>query len=118
MYVTYLLIGLNAIVFLLIMTRNIDVNRFIYNQQEIKYNKEWYRTITSGFMHVSPIHIFLNLYVLYGFGMPVEYYFGYLFGPDYGRILFLLAFIVSIFGGSIYCYFSKGREHNYQALGF
>ena len=117
MYVTYLLIGINAVVYLLIMTQNLDVNKFIYNQQEIKYNKEWYRMITSGFMHMAIFHIAFNMYALYSFGLYLEQSFQYYFGPDLGRIIYLLVYILSILGGSVYCYFAKSREANYLALG-
>ena len=29
---------------------------------------EWYRIVTSGFLHAGPLHLFLNMFVLYIFG--------------------------------------------------
>lgn len=99
------------------MSKKLDVDKFIYNQQEIKHNKEWYRMITSGFMHVAIFHIGFNMYALYSFGLYLEQYFQYAFGVDIGRIVFLLVYILSILGGSLYCYFAKSRQSNYLALG-
>ena len=109
--------GLNILAFILIMTRNLDVDKFIYDQNEIRYHKEWYRMLTSGFMHMSIFHIFFNMYALLSFGQFLEQVFMQAFGPDIGRIIYLLVFIISIFGGSLYCYFTKMREPNYLALG-
>lgn len=33
---------------------------------------EWYRMITSAFLHASPFHIFFNMYALYIFGPQIE----------------------------------------------
>ena len=35
-------------------------------------NKEWYRLLTSGFVHADWWHLGVNMYVLYEFGGIVE----------------------------------------------
>jgi membrane associated rhomboid family serine protease len=53
---------------------------------------EWYRIITSGFLHENLIHIGLNMWVLYQLGMLME--------PVLGRFRFGLVYAVSLLSGS------------------
>jgi membrane associated rhomboid family serine protease len=57
---------------------------------------EFYRLLTSAFLHGSVIHIALNMYVLYLFGPPVE--------AALGRVRFLALYLVSALGGSALSY--------------
>ncbi len=53
---------------------------------------EWYRIITSGFLHANVIHIGLNMWVLYSLGRLLE--------APLGRLNFALIYVVSLIGGS------------------
>ena len=59
---------------------------------------EWWRIVTSGFLHDNRIPIGL-LHI--GFNMYLLYYVGQLLEPTLGRIGFLVAFFVSMLGGSL-----------------
>jgi membrane associated rhomboid family serine protease len=54
---------------------------------------EWYRIVTSGFMHAGLWHIALNMYALYWLGMLLE--------PQIGRLRFGLIYAVSLVAGSV-----------------
>ncbi len=54
---------------------------------------EWYRVVTSGFLHFGLIHIALNMFFLYVLGPMLE--------PQLGRIRFLLLYIASMLGGAL-----------------
>jgi membrane associated rhomboid family serine protease len=53
---------------------------------------EWWRLITSAFIHASPIHLFFNMIMLWWFGSALE---GLL-----GRVRYLGVVLVSILGGA------------------
>lgn len=53
---------------------------------------EWYRLITSGFLHYGVIHIAFNMYILFILGNMLE--------PQLGRIRFLSIYVASMLGGS------------------
>jgi membrane associated rhomboid family serine protease len=53
---------------------------------------DWWRLITSAFLHASVLHIAFNMLALWWFGAPVE---GYL-----GRVRYLLLYLVSGLAGS------------------
>lgn len=53
---------------------------------------EVYRLLTSGFLHAGPIHLALNMFVLYLLGSIVE--------PALGHARFAGLYVVSLFAGS------------------
>lgn len=54
---------------------------------------EWYRVLTSGFLHLGLPHLLLNMYSLYLFGPLVE--------RMYGHLEFLAIYLLAIVGGSV-----------------
>jgi membrane associated rhomboid family serine protease len=38
----------------------------------LKFDHEWYRLITSGFVHFGVIHLAFNMFALYLFGSEIE----------------------------------------------
>jgi membrane associated rhomboid family serine protease len=53
---------------------------------------EWWRLVTSAFIHASPIHLLFNMLMLWWFGSALE--------ALLGRVRFLGIFFVSVLGGS------------------
>ncbi len=56
-------------------------------------NGEWWRMLTSAFVHIGIIHILMNIYVLYSIGRLTERLFGH-FG-------FLVLYLLAGVGGSV-----------------
>lgn len=54
--------------------------------------EEWYRLLTSGFVHFGIVHLLFNMYLLYVLGNMIE--------PMIGRVRFLLVYLASLLGGS------------------
>lgn len=53
---------------------------------------EWWRLVTSGFLHFGIIHIAFNMYLLYMLGQMLE--------PAIGRVRFGLVYVAALLGGS------------------
>jgi membrane associated rhomboid family serine protease len=53
---------------------------------------QWYRIVTSGFLHFGILHLALNMYLLYMLGQMLE--------PAIGRIRFGLVYVAALLGGS------------------
>ncbi len=53
---------------------------------------EWYRILTSGFVHFGVIHIAFNMYLLFMLGQILE--------PAIGRVRFLLVYFSALVAGS------------------
>jgi membrane associated rhomboid family serine protease len=54
---------------------------------------EWYRLITSGFLHYGLLHIGFNMFILYQLGLLLE--------PAFGRVRFGLLYLAALLGGSV-----------------
>jgi len=56
-------------------------------------NGEWWRILTSGFLHIGIIHLGMNMYSLYHLGPMLE--------KRLGPVRFTLAYLASLIGGSL-----------------
>jgi membrane associated rhomboid family serine protease len=102
--VTKALIAINVLVFLAelgtgsfigsILTGDIHggiFDRFALQGQEVA-NGDWWRLVTSGFLHANVLHIGLNMLILWLVGSPLE--------EMLGRGRYLLLYFVSLLAGS------------------
>lgn len=46
---------------------------------DITHDKQYYRLVTSGFIHIDWMHLFVNMFVLYSFGRGLLIYYGVTF---------------------------------------
>jgi membrane associated rhomboid family serine protease len=56
------------------------------------FGQDWYRWISSAFLHFGLLHIGLNMFVLWQFGTQLE--------PALGRLRFAAVYVVSMLGSS------------------
>lgn len=98
--ITYLIILINLIVFGLMYvfgngSENIDtLIKFGANYAPLTKSGEYYRLITSAFLHIGVIHLLCNLYALYVIGPQIEQFFG--------RIKYILIYLFSAIMGSLF----------------
>jgi len=83
-------------------------DRLIFSPQAILANKEYYRAVTSAFLHADWPHLFFNMISLGLFGQIME--------PAIGIGRFVLIYFASIIGGSLLSLYLH-RHHEYFALG-
>ncbi len=83
----------------------------------VKQNGEYYRFLTSGFVHGSWMHLFINMFVLYQFGEFAEGFFSFLFGTAIGRIVYVAFYLSAIIVSSIPTFFRHQDNFYYGAVG-
>jgi rhomboid protease GluP len=79
-YVTYSIIGVNVLIYLLMVINGngfmeFTVESLIKWGGQIRYltvGGEWYRLITSTFIHAGLVHVAFNMYALFYIGMYLE----------------------------------------------
>ncbi len=62
------------------------------NRLQLHATHEWYRLLTSGFLHFGVLHIALNMYILYALGQMLE--------RTLGPVKFALMYFAALLGGS------------------
>ena len=110
--ITYALIVINIVMFLLTYTLNsqVDLVYYLANNKVLVKSGEYYRLITCMFLHSDIIHIGFNMYALYILGPQVERY--------YGKSKFLLIYFVSGLLGSLFsCVFMNDLSFSIGASG-
>lgn len=95
-YITYTLIGINTIIFILMFLFNM-YDYFIYNYSTYGYsivvNHEYYRLITGAFLHANILHFLFNMYALYLIGIQIESFMG--------KTKYFIIYMFSILSGSL-----------------
>lgn len=81
-----------------------------------KRNKEYYRFLSSGFVHGSWMHLIFNMYVLYEFGQTVENIFVEVFG-SFGRIGYLLMYLAAIVVADIPSFLKHQNNPGFASIG-
>ncbi len=65
------------------------------NPYMVHHRKEYWRLLTSGFLHAGFFHLLINMMVLIGFGAMVEMYYIDVF-PQNGKIYFAILYLGGI----------------------
>ena len=112
---------------LLIMTGLISYQAFsnpdmraklIFHPATVKSSGEYYRFLTSGFIHGDWGHLFINMFVLYQFGEIAEKsIFPLLFGASMGKFVYLVFYLAAIVLSSLPTFFRHQDNYGYAALG-
>ncbi|MFD1142727.1 rhomboid family intramembrane serine protease [Larkinella insperata] len=88
----------------------------VLNPQKVLRKGQWYRLLTSGFVHADLGHLIFNMFTLYFFGTLIEQVFGALFGPN-GSIYLLAFYLVSIVVSDVPTLIRQRDRSNYNSLG-
>lgn len=92
------------------------ISRLIFNPWTIANRKEWYRFITSGFIHADFWHLAINMLVLYSFGMAVEAKYHLVYG-NLGTFYFIMLYAGGLIISVAPTYKKHRQNFAYNALG-
>lgn len=97
-----------------------DRERF-YRLAHVPYlearDRQYYRWLTSIFVHGNLTHLLINLFVFYSFGSVVEHVFLALFGELFGRLNFLMLFLLAGVCGDIPTYLKHKNNPHFVSVG-
>jgi membrane associated rhomboid family serine protease len=82
--------------------------RFIFWPEAILGGRQYYRLLTSGFLHANGAHLAMNMVSLYFFGPGIEAY--------WGGAQFLVIYFAAILGGNLLSLLVH-RHHDYRSYG-
>ncbi len=90
--------------------------KFIFDPVRITNNKQYYRFITSGFIHADTPHLIFNMLSLFMFGKFVEDAFVQIF-QEKGKLLYLLMYLIALVVSLLPTYQKNKNNSHYLGLG-
>ena len=90
--------------------------KLMLNPYQTIRTKQYYRLLTSGFVHNNSMHLFLNLLTLYFFGLAIEQIFNAYFSET-GQVLYVFLFLSAIIVANIPTTLKYRNNPNYNSLG-
>ncbi len=113
---TLLIIALTALTSIRAFQSPELTEKMIFRPYFVKQGREYYRFLSSGFIHADWVHLAVNMFVLFSFGRNVEYIFHEIFGAI-STLIYTALYVIALVISSIPAYF-KHKDHSYYgALG-
>ncbi len=107
--ITLTLIVINCLVSFRGLKSESFFERFLFRVDEVLKGKQYYRLITSGFLHISWMHLILNMVSLYFFGSLLEL--------ALGTFPFLAIYFAGMLGGKMLALFIHRNHGDYSSVG-
>lgn len=113
--VTLILIALNVIFSIIGFSNAAMLDKTIGWPYYTKRENQYYRFITSGFLHADWMHLFFNMFTLYFFGSAIEQIF-----KEYGlggNAAYLSLYFLGLIASDIPSFLKHKDDYNYRSLG-
>ena len=113
--ITFSLIAINVIISLIGFSNTVFLEKAMMWPYRIKREKQYYRFITSGFIHADLVHLFFNMFSFFYFGSAIENYFAeYGLG---GNVSYILLYFAGMVIADLPSYVKNQDNYDYRALG-
>lgn len=116
MSITLLITVITVIVSIVAFYNAEIMDKLIFHPHTVNRHNEWYRFVSSGFIHADFMHLAFNMFSFYMFGDYVEQYFHMLFGNN-GKMLYLLLYLSALVVCLVPTYLQQKDRYNYNSLG-
>lgn len=91
-------------------------SKWMMNPYKVHKNDQYYRLITSGFIHGDWIHLAFNMFAFYSFGRVLEYHLAGYTGNAY-HLYFYGIYLAAMVVSDLPTYFKYRDNENYNSLG-
>ncbi len=109
MYLTIALIAITSIISYLGIKDEFLRDRYAFNIEKVLVYKQYIRLISSGFFHVSWLHLIINMFVLFSFGTGLE--------TTFGILPYLVIYFTSLLGGNLLAVLIHKHNSSYTSVG-
>ncbi|MBS1548755.1 MAG: rhomboid family intramembrane serine protease [Bacteroidetes bacterium] len=113
--ITVILIAINVIISLIGFSNRDFMRKLIMWPYGVKRQQQYYRMVSSGFLHADYIHLFFNMFTLYFFGTNLEFIFSQLHLG--GEAAYLLLYFMALVVSDLPSYLKHRNDPGYQSLG-
>ncbi len=118
-YTTFI-IAVTVIISILAFNNLELFDKLRFNAYAVNYDKEYGRLLSHALIHSNWLHLGVNMYVLWQFGIITEAVFqSALFGKlaDYGRFIYIMMYILAIPVSSLPALLKYKNNYAYNAVG-
>ena len=114
---TDIIVGVTCVISYMLMQNQVGKSLLAFHPVSVKKHHQWYRFLSSGFIHADLTHLIINMFVLWSFGNALETHFypGYL--GDFAAQKYLVLYFGGIVVSSIPSYLRHQENPRYSALG-
>ena len=116
MTVTFILIAVNVVASIYAWNRTDKLYAWMLNPYSVVHRNQYYRLLTSGFIHNDWVHLIFNMITLYFFGRNMEYVFNYLYGGS-GTLYFLILYFAGMIVADVPSVIKHRGNPHYNSLG-
>lgn len=114
--INYLIIGFTCLISLLALNNPYWMYKLKHWPHEEVQKGEYYRWLTSGFLHGDVMHLAFNMITLYFFGRNVELWFNDYF-EGLGGIIYLLFYLLAIVAASSATFYKYKNTSSFASIG-
>ncbi|CAM3386421.1 rhomboid family intramembrane serine protease [Aquirufa ecclesiirivi] len=114
--ISFIIIIITVLVSLLCWQKPALMDSMTMNPYKINRRNEYWRFITSGFIHADFTHLFFNLFSFFFFGLQLENIFTILY-PESGQIIFVVFYVTAIVAADLPTYFKQSKNSHFNSLG-
>jgi len=115
--ITNIIVATTSLISFFLMKNQAGKSLLIFHPVTIKENNQWYRFLSSGFIHADMMHLAINMFVLWSFGSAIEAYFYPSFLGEFSTLKYLALYFGGIIVSSIPSYIRHKNNPSYAALG-
>ena len=115
--ITNVVVGVTCLISFFFMENSAGKNQLIFHPLTIKKERQWYRFLTSGFIHADMMHLLINMFVLWSFGNALERVYYPAFLGEASTTKYLILYLGGIVVASIPSYLRHKNNSSYAALG-
>ncbi|MGB1311277.1 MAG: rhomboid family intramembrane serine protease [Leucothrix sp.] len=113
---TNIIVAITCLISFLLMQNQAGKSLLIFHPVTINQNKQWYRFLTSGFIHADFWHLAVNMFVLWSFGNVIEKHY-YPLAMEAPTLKYIALYFGGIIVASIPSYLRHKNDPSYAALG-
>ena len=113
--ITLILVATTCIASFLSFSNDKLMRDLIFYPPAITNNNQWYRFITSGFIHADIQHLAFNMFTLYFFGKSWE--FAYVEELGVSGLSYLILYFGALIASQIPSYLKNKNNYHYSSLG-
>ena len=114
--ITLIIIGITILISILAFNNDQLMRKLLMNPYLVANKNQYYRTITSGFIHANWMHLGFNMFAFFFFGRVVESYFYQILGSK-SIFVFIAFYVTAIIASDLITIFRNKDNPNYNSLG-